>query len=191
MAFKMNGTSLYKRTASKNGGTFMHTAKFGQNTSVGEMEAVKKHNKRHQGGETHAAGNKTGKYKDSVINKGEWSAKKEGGEGGPKKYKKAKPVAKKHHGGAMKKSNRDKFTKGTIPAHVKKAFPNLTQAEFDKDKQGYNKKAMAKLKAGDSKPPMAKHSKGDPSFKAYKNPGKYKVFNMGNKPTPVGKKYKK
>ena len=108
MAFKMKDTSLYKRVTGKNGSTFMHTAKFGANTSVGEMEAVKKHNKRHQGGETHAPGKyPTGKYKDSVINKGEWSAKKEGGEGGPKKYKK-KPVAKKHH--AMKKHD---------PAHKK------------------------------------------------------------------------
>ena len=169
MAFKMKDTGLYKRVAGKNGAkAFMHTAKFGANTSVGEMEAVKKHNKRHQGGETHAPGNKTGKYKDSVINKGEWSAKKEGGEGGPKKYKKAKPVAKKHHG-SMKKHKpahmkRDKFTEGTIPSHVKKAFPNLTQAEFDKDKQGYNKKAMAKLKAGSDKP-MTKYGKGPKKYK--------------------------
>ena len=158
MAFKMRDTGLYKRTASKNGSTFMHTAKFGSNTSPGEVAAVDKHNKRHKSGETHAPGNKTGKYKDSVINKGEWSAKKEGGEGGPKKYKKAKPAAKKHH--AMKKhepahKKRDKFTEGTIPAHVKKAFPNLTVEAFNKDKEGYNKKAMAKLKAGDK--PMTKY----------------------------------
>jgi hypothetical protein len=160
MAFKMNGTGLYKRTAGKNGAkAFMHTAKFGVNTSPGEIAAVDKHNKRHKGGETHAPGNKTGKFKDSVINKGEWSAKKEGGEGGPKKYKKAKPVAKKV--GDTGKS--DKFTEGTIPVHVKKAFPNLTQAEFNKDKQGYNKKAMAKLKAGDK--PMAKHGKGPKKYK--------------------------
>ena len=178
MAFKMKDTGLYKRTASKNGSTFMHTAKFGQNTSVGEMEAVKKHNKRHQGGETHAPGGKTGKYKDSVINKGEWSAKKEGGEGGPKKYKK-KPVAKKHHAmkkhepahkkhHAMKKhepahKKRDKFTEGTIPAHVKKQFPNLTVEEFNKDKQGYNKKAIAKAKAGEK--PMTKYGKGPKKYK--------------------------
>ena len=162
MAFKMKDTGLYKRVAGKNGAkAFMHTAKFGANTSVGEMEAVKKHNKRHQGGETHAPGNKTGKYKDSVINKGEWSAKKEGGEGGPKKYKKAKPVAKKHEPAHKK---REKFTKGTIPSHVKKAFPNLTQEQFDKDKQGYNQKAMAKLKAGSDKP-MTKHGKGPKKYK--------------------------
>ena len=186
MAFKMKDTTLYKRTPSKNGSTFMHTAKFGSNTTMGEMEAVKKHNKRHQGGETHAPGKyPTGKYKDSVINKGEWSAKKEGGEGGPKKYKKAKPATKKHHAmkkhepahkkhHAMKKhkpahkkvgdaGKADKFTEGTIPSHVKKAFPNLTQAEFDKDKQGYNKKALAKLKAGDK--PMTKYGKGPKKYK--------------------------
>ena len=157
MAFKMKDTGLYKRSASKNGSTFMHTAKFGSQTSTFEMDAVKKHNKRHQGGETHTPGKSP--RKDSYANVGEWSAKKEGGEGGPKKYKskpvakKAKPALKNHH--AMKK--RDKFTKGTIPAHVKKVFPNLTQAEFDKDKQGYNKKAMAKLKAGDK--PMTKYKK--------------------------------
>ena len=147
MAFKLKGTGLYKYTAGKNGGSFKHTAKFSSPTSVGEMEAVKKHNKRHQGGETHADGGKTGKYKDSVINKGEWSAKKEGGD---------KPVAKKHKP-AHKKAGRDKFTEGTIPSHVKKAFPNLTLEAFNKDKQGYNKKAMAKLKAGSDSKPMTKY----------------------------------
>ena len=61
---------------------------------------------------------------------------------------------KKHKPAHMK---RDKFTEGTIPAHVKKAFPNLTVEEFNKDKQGYNKKAIAKAKAGDK--PMTKYKK--------------------------------
>jgi hypothetical protein len=159
MAFKMKGTGLYARTASKNGGSFKHTAKFGSNTTMGEMAMVEDHNKRHQKGDTHSPNPKpsykTGISKDSVRNVGEWSAKKEGGEGAPKKYKKAKPVAKKHKP-AHKKVG-DKFTEGTIPSHVKKAFPNLTLAEFNKDKQGYNKKAIAKAKAGDK--PMTKYKK--------------------------------
>ena len=148
MAFKMKDTGLYKRTASKNGSTFMHTAKFGANTSVGEMEAVKKHNKRHQAGETHAPGKyPTGKYKDSVINKGEWSAKKEGGEGGPKKYKKAKPVAKKYKK-AEPAAKKHHAMKKHEPAHkkhhaMKKHEPghggNSTVAQLEKEL----KKAMA------------------------------------------------
>lgn len=166
MAFKMKDTGLYKRSASKNGSTFMHTAKFGSNTSMGEIAMVDEHNTRHKKGDTHTPNPKpsykTGISKDSVRNVGEWTAKKEGGEKPvAKKYKKAKPVAKKV-GDAGKKS---KFTEGTIPAHVKKAFPNLTQAEFDKDKQGYNKKAMAKLKAGSDKPLMTKYGKGPKKHK--------------------------
>jgi len=155
MAFKLKGTGLYKYTAGKNGGSFKHTAKFGETTSINEMDAVEKHNKRHQKGDTHAPGTYSGR-KDFHGNAGEWNAKKEGGD---------KPVAKKHHSGmkkhkpAHKKAGRDKFTEGTIPAHVKKAFPNLTLEAFNKDKQGYNKKATAKLKAGNSKPAMTKYKK--------------------------------
>ena len=162
MAFKMNGTGLYNRTAKKNGNTFKHTASFGANTTQGEVSLVDKHNKRHKAGETHTPNPKpsykTGISKDSYRNVGEWTAKKEGGEGAPKKYKKAKPVAKKHkpaHKKVGDAGKAEKFTEGTIPSHVKKAFPNLTLAEFNKDKQGYNKKAIAKAKAGDK--PMTKY----------------------------------
>ena len=155
MAFKMKDTGLYKRTVSKNGNTFKHTAKFGSNTSFSEIDKVDAHNKKHKAGGKHTP-NPDIRNKDSWMNVGEWTSEKKGGEGAPKKYKKAKPVAKKHHG-SMKKHKpahmkRDKFTEGTIPAHVKKAFPNLTVEEFNKDKQGYNKKAIAKAKAGEGGP---------------------------------------
>jgi len=151
----MNGTGLYKRTAGKNGAkAFMHTASFGANTTEGEVMLVDEHNKRHKAGETHTPNPKpsykTGISKDSYRNVGEWSAKKEGG---------AKPVAKK----VGDTGKAEKFTKGSIPAHVRKAFPNLTLEEFNKDKQGYNNKAIAKLKAGDK--PMAKHGKGPKKYK--------------------------
>jgi hypothetical protein len=136
MAFKLRGTGLYKRTASKNGNVFKHTAKFGANTSFSEIDKVDAHNKKHKAGGKHTP-NPDIRNKDSWMNVGEWTSEKEGGDA-------KKP--------AMKKAGRDKFTEGTIPAHVKKAFPNLTQAEFDKDRQGYNKKAMAKLKAGEGGP---------------------------------------
>lgn len=88
MAFKMNGTGLYKRTAGKNGAkAFKHTAKFGQKTSFAEIDKVKEHNNKHKAGGKHTPSPDI-QNKDSWMNVGEWTSEKKGGEGGPKKYKK-------------------------------------------------------------------------------------------------------
>ena len=178
MAFKMKDTGLYKRTASKNGSTFMHTAKFGQNTSIGEIEAVKKHNKRHQAGETHAPGGRTGKYKDSVINKGEWSAKKEGGEGGPKKYKKAKPALKAHH--AMKKHK---------PGHDEKGESGMSKDQMLIKELNKAIKEGNDRKVNEIRRKLVKQYEGETGDKAFQKADKaYKKY---KKQDSVAKKYRK
>lgn len=190
MAFKMKDTGLYKRTASKNGSTFMHTAKFGQETSIGEIEAVKKHNKRHQRGETHAPGNKTGKYKDSIINAGEWSAKKEGGEGGPKKYKK-KPVAKKHH--AMKKHEpahkKHHAMKKHKPGHDEKGDSGMTKDQMLVKELNKAIKEGNDRKVNEIRRKLVKMYEGETGDKAFQKADKaYKKY---KKQKPVAKKYHK
>ena len=138
MAFKLKGTGLYKYTAGKNGGSFKHTAKFGERTSINEMDAVEKHNKRHQKGDTHAEGTYSGR-KDFHGNAGEWNAKKEGGDKPvAKKYKKAKPVAKKHepgHGG------------NSTVEQLKKELKKAMEEGNDRKITEIRKKLMAAYKA--------------------------------------------
>lgn len=138
MAFKLKGTGLYKRTAGKNGSSFMHTAKFGANTSFSEIDKVDAHNKKHKSGGKHTP-NPDIRNKDSWMNVGEWTSEKEGGDA-------KKPMKK------VDKNKGGMFTEGTIPSHIKKAFPNLTLEQFNKDKMGYHRKAEAKLKAGEGGP---------------------------------------
>ena len=139
MAFKLKGTGLYKRTASKNSNVFKHTAKFGSNTSFSEIDKVDAHNKRHKKGEKYTPSTTWTGDKDAWLNVGEWTSEKEGGDA-------KKPMKK------VDKNKGGMFTEGTIPSHIKKAFPNLTLEQFNKDKMGYHRKAEAKLKAGEGGP---------------------------------------
>lgn len=176
MAFKMKDTGLYKRTASKNGSTFMHTAKFGSQTSTFEMDAVKKHNKRHQGGETHTPGDSP--RKDSYANVGEWSAKKKGGEGGPKKYKKAKPALKAHH--AMKKHK---------PGHDEKGESGMSKDQMLIKELNKAIKEGNDRKVNEIRRKLVKQYEGETGDKAFQKADKaYKKY---KKQDSVAKKYRK